>query len=142
MSGFDAGAVVKPLDYLFHAFGGPDGTVPEPTDAQLETYSRSQAAWRQRARSLLPDLEDVKPADFDAALLALPEDASLDLARAQTAIYADLCSGTPSPDDLMKLPRRIRFKFYQWLDGELSDPEAVAGGGNAQVVNLRSSAAG
>jgi hypothetical protein len=42
----------------------------------------------------------------------------------------------------MALPMRIRTIFYRWLQEEVMSPEAVSGGGNAQVTTLRSAAAG
>jgi hypothetical protein len=57
-------------------------------------------------------------------------------------LFAQLCSGSPSQEQMLALPLRVRVHFYGYVQREVVNPEAGPGGGIAQVTNLRSAAAG
>ena len=149
MAKFDAGSVVDPLDYVFEKFApGCNGRVREPTDLQIAVFFRdlrmiTAEARRQIAATgkAVDDLADA--GDPGEAIAALNDtETVLGMHRRLAEAYAALCSGEPSAETLLKLPMRIRTPFYQWLQGEVMNPEAAPGGGSAQVTTLRSAAAG
>jgi hypothetical protein len=155
MAVFDAGGIVEPLDYDFtHFIDGYSGTIKEPADNQIVQFTRDQLAEQMlmdRTAPGLPDLAEATGRLGSADLAAdewmtraaerLGSEEFAGAAKRTAKIYSDLCSGKPSTAALMKLPPRVRVRFYNWLKDELS-PEAGAGGGSAQVIRLPSSAAG
>jgi len=128
MPGFDAGAVVEPLDWDFTAFKAGKGTVPEPSDAQLGKFIRDVMAAQQTESASLAPLTEAgdDPEAMLAAIAALPEDVLPGATKAMIKPYAELCAGHPSEEQLGKLPPRVRVAFFAWLAGELR-PEASAG---------------
>lgn len=143
MPGFVAQGVVEALDFDFNPYVKAKGTIPEPTDNQIAHFLREIKAIFSEARSGLP--EDIDPADASSVLAAID---NLDL-EAQIAslgkmaqAYAELCSDTPSAAQIMALPMRVRAIFFAWLQEQVMAPEAVTGGGQAQVTPLRGARAG
>ena len=113
MAKFDAGAAVERLDYDFTAYGGPTGTVPEPSEGQID-------ALLDRLRSAMPDL----PADATQAQVA---EATRDMKLAEQSelmldALGELCQGSPSREQLAELPFRVRTVFQNWLLDELMNP--------------------
>jgi hypothetical protein len=129
MPGFDAGTVVEPLDWDFTAFKAGKGTVPEPSDERLGKFLRDvMAAQSSESASLAPLTEAGDDTEkLLAAIAALPEDALPGATKAMIKPYADLCDGSPTEDQLTKLPPRVRVAFFSWLAGELR-PEASSAG--------------
>lgn len=135
MAGFTAATVVEPLKYSLKPYVDKTGTVKEPSDTQLDDFDRAITEETQRLRKLVPKLPDRD--DADAYLAAVEEaeranvsDEATSTFEIQARIHADLCSGEPSFDDLMALPRRVRMHFFNWLNKEVSNPEAGAAAGN------------
>src|SRR5450755_895865 len=128
MPGFDAGTVVEPLDWNFDAFGGGRGTVPEPSDERLSTFIRDVMKAQTSETTALAGLTDAgeDPEEMLAAIAELPEDVLPGVTKAMIAPYAALCDGSPTEEQLTKLPPRVRVAFFSWLAGELR-PEASAG---------------
>lgn len=145
MGSFDAAGIVEPLDYKFAKFKGPNGTIKEPSDDQIMAFSRAMIAHERKIRKLNPasGLPDDAPYEdqLDAAEKYAADFPVTDMALAEAQIFSDLCSGKPAAEDILKLPRRIRTAFYQWLRDELMNPEVSAGGGSAQVLTLPSAPA-
>jgi len=152
MATFDAAAIVEPLNWTFAAFvPGAEGCITEPDDKQI---ARFWADLRKLTADTARHAEELSRAHADARTdggdehqdrTAADEDdveAAVELHRRTAEIYSALCSGSPSEKEILSLPMRIRIPFYTWLRKEVMDPEAVAGGGKAQVANLRSVAAG
>lgn len=155
--GFDAGAVVQPLDWTFVKITNDtadQGTIPEPSDKAIDKHFTAIAtAMRTLMRGAgLEDVKDATPQDVLVAVADLPEDTELGLEEFNEAItnaYAELCGakwqevgdqrilvgGSPSLDQLMKLPRRIRLHFYAWLMSELRPN--LGGAGSTTQPNLR-----
>ncbi|HTJ67547.1 MAG TPA: hypothetical protein VL551_08475 [Actinospica sp.] len=145
MAGFNAEAVVEPLDYSFRPHVDKAGTIKEPTDRQIAAYLAGVKKLIKDYRGQLPD--DLIGGSTDmAAVLSAVEDLDAEVTVRFNAdmagLFADLCSGDPSKDDILALPPRIRAVFARWLQQEVMAPEAAPGGGNAQVKTLRSVAAG
>jgi len=153
VAAFDAGSVVEPLTWNFASLKDPagkpyvdkSGVVREPTDRQLADYLAGIKKLIKEFRGKLPDdlmTGTATPAELTSAVDDLDPETVTQFHAGLAAVVADLCSGTPSKDDLLGLPIRIRSVFYTWLQQEVMAPEAAPGGGNAQVRNLRSAAAG
>lgn len=153
MAGFDAGSVVEPLTYNFTTLEVPvkgledcQGTIPEPTPLQVERFlsaSRKEAIRsRQEARELGFTDEDMTPEQILGALDKIDPARTAAARKRNAQILSDLCSGELTTAQLLKLPHRLLREFAEWVTTEVLSPEASAGGGNAQVLPLRSSAAG
>lgn len=148
MAGFSAESVVEPLDYDFRTKDNPDarhGTVREPTDKQIAAYLSGVKKLVREFRGKLPDEMIAGSTDIAAMLSAvedLDEDLTLRFNDGMADLFAGLCSGEPSRDDILGLPPRIRAVFFNWLQREVMSPEAAPGGGRTQAKTLRSVAAG
>jgi hypothetical protein len=147
MAGFDAGSIVEPMNWDFSKFGGGSGTVPEPSDAEVERFLKKyQVLVTQTLRTAelnaAQQLDDAisKAAGTDESrLLTLQESISVmsqidsgELASSSDAVdalvdlFASICKGSPSKEQLMSLPHRIRAAFYGWLMGQLTNPDFSA----------------
>lgn len=155
MASFNVGDVIDPLDYDFTVLAkkygvtelaGVKGTVPEPTDDQIIRFGRAMIAHEQRRRAMDPQLSLPEDATGDQYLEAAAKYAEAiaaeGLSRAEAEIFAELCSGKPTADQLMLMPPRARQGFYKYLRDEVLSPEAGAGDGNAEVVTLPTRVAG
>lgn len=136
MPSFDAGAVVEPLAWDFTAFKAGKGVIPEPSDERIAAFMKAMMAVAQQEGTA--ELKALADAGDDeekmlAAIAALPEDV-MSGSKAMIAPYAGLCGGSPTKEQIAKLPPRVRFAFFTWLAGELR-PEASSA---ASKVALRS----
>lgn len=120
--GFNAGKAVVALDYDFTAFiEGAKGTIPEPTQDELEAFYAGMA---EIAEIDVPEDGDV---DAEAARTAISEVLSDDgLMRQFWPKVLDalepICKGSPTRAQIEALPARIRLAFFDWLTSELTDP--------------------
>jgi len=147
MAGFDANAVVEPLDYTLRPHVDTAGTIREPNDRQIADYLAGYQQMIRDYRGQLPDelVAGAGNPNIGAVLDATTEldpEIVLKLNAEVAGLVAGLCSGDPGKDDILGLPPRVRAMFLAWLQREVMSPEAVPGGGKAQVKNLRSVAAG
>src|ERR1700733_12864244 len=125
--GFNAAAVVEPLDWDFSGVNGmlptDKGTIPEPTDADIEKLFQDVAALSNK---LLKDAgleqKEATPEELIIALADLPEGSEVgirDVLKGMSQLFADLCKNQPNLDQLTRLPMRIRMRFFVWLAKEL-----------------------
>lgn len=121
--GFDAGAVLKPLDWNFERYGGGSGVVPEPSDKAMETLFKDLG---KVSRDLLEKAgltqlsEDADPVTIMKVLSNMEESVGLvQMINGYTKAFAKLCQNQPSAIQLNKLPMRGRMLFYTWLVTEL-----------------------
>jgi hypothetical protein len=144
LAAFNAATVVEALDWTFEPFVHASGQIREPADEQITAYLTAVKALMAEVRQEVPALPDGSsdPADLIAALDDLDPESMQKLNGKMAAIYADLCSGDPSAEQILGLPPRRRTMFFGWLQQEVMSPEAAPGGGSAQVKTLRSAAAG
>lgn len=146
MAGFQAEGVVEALDYDFRTKANPDaphGTIPEPTDDQIAEFLTGMKAAFKEVEKELPtgvDLNDTN--SIMAAIDDLDPQVNIKITGKMCEVYAGLCSNTPTAKQIRELPPRIRQVFFAWLQGEVMAPEAVTGGGQQQVIQLRSGRAG
>lgn len=100
--GFDAGTVKRPqaLSYDFTAVGvDAKGEIPEPTQGQIDDF-----------QDVFKGLSGLNLTDVD--LESVPDLAGL---PALSRMVADLCSGTPSQDELKALPASIFDAFWGYV---------------------------
>lgn len=144
--GFKAEGLVQPLDWDFKPYIDASGVIDEPMDKELSEFSD---AWRKEIIESAKDvganpkdLEDMGREEILKILEAIDPEKQKATARRQAEIFSRLCSGHPTTAQLMKLPPRVRGRFYRWLNSEVVSPEAEPGAGNGQVIQLPSAAAG
>lgn len=139
MPAFSAENVVEPLAWDFAPYVNAKGTIPEPTDRQIAEFLSGikRVVKEAEADADLPqNVDATDPAAVLSALDALDPEKTVEAAGKMGAVYAGLCSGTPSAEQIMALPMRVRTIFFSWLQDEVMNPEAVAPAGNGQVRSL------
>lgn len=119
--GFQADKVVDPLDFDFSAFGGPVGTIPEPTDQQIFQLQEDLSAGLVAVGVPADQLDDMEA--IAKATATLDRESQQTFLEAQTEALARLCGGEPTLEQIQALPFRIRAAFFGWLIGEFR-PEA------------------
>jgi hypothetical protein len=137
MPGFQAEHIVEPLDYDFRPYVQAHGTIPEPTDKQIAAFLRGLKEVVDVVQADLPD--DVSADDPAAVLKAmdnLDPEKTIEQMGKMADVYAGLCSGTPTAEQISALPMRIRSIFFNWLQSEVMSPEAATPAGNGQVRTL------
>lgn len=147
MAGFDAATVVEPLDYTFEPHvKGVKGTIREPNDRQIADFLTGVKEIVKTLQAKLPEgfqaSQDTDITSLMAAVDDLDPEVIVEFHAKMASLFAMLCSGEPSRENILKLPIRIRTVFYGWLQQEVMNPEAAPGAGSAQVVTLPRSAAG
>lgn len=143
--GFDAASVVEPLDWDFTKYGTATdkGTIPEPSDAKIETFLKEVRELARSADSTLPGIAQIEdPVKMNEALeqfeVSLISSTMKDMAR----IYAKLCSAQPSAAQISKLPLRVRMAFFTWVAGEVVRPEGGTSAGKRPPALVLPRAAG
>lgn len=143
---FEAAHVVEPLEYDFRPYVDVHGSIDEPMDAAINKFS---VAWRKEiiaaAKEVGGDPEAIakmSQTEYLETLEKIDPEKTQATIRRQAELFSQLCGGRPSPAQLMHLPPRVRLRFFRWLNDEVLNPEVETGAGNAQVINLKSSAAG
>jgi hypothetical protein len=135
MPKFEAQGVVEALEWDFNPYVAARGIAPEPTDAQIAAFLTSLKGILKGVRDSIPEgISD--PAMIVAAMDDMDPEETIRQMASMCQVYADLCSGTPSAEQIGQLPMRVRTIFFAWLQGEVMSPEAVTPGGNAEVRSL------
>lgn len=144
MSGFKASEAVERLDYDFtdlqvsdpaqqEILAGAKGTIPEPSQQQLDGYFE---AMRTLLSDLGVDLADAgSPQQLMAAFAKLPEGALERMNEGMVQAVADLCGGQPSRDQIAALPPRVRQAFVGWLSGQFANPTTLDMSSSAVASN-------
>lgn len=137
--GFDAGAVVEPLDYDFTKFGGSKGTIPEPSDKAIDQLFKDIAtAMRTIVDKINPGGKDLAVEEVLLAMADLPEAADIgyaDMMHELAKAFAKLCQNQPPVTQMMKLPLRIRMRFFTWLVTEIRPEDFGAATRNPAQVS-------
>jgi hypothetical protein len=144
MPSFDAGDVLESLDWDFTRAGvKAKGVVPEPSDHAIGQFLDGLKELYTEAKGMDLDLPgDATPEQMMDALSQVTGE-KFESFMAETArLFAELCSGKPSQEQLLALPLRVRVKFYGWVQAEVVRPEAETGAGNVVAMSPRSAAAG
>lgn len=123
---FDAGQYGT-LRYDFKKFGGVQGIIPDPSDEQIEAFMRGM---RDSAKEFgQDDSIDVDSLSAEELQDLMEDDANLRLQEAQDRVcelLGELCGGSPSKEQLLALPLRVRTGFMRWIQEKLMDPESSA----------------
>jgi hypothetical protein len=146
MPKFDAGDVVEDLAWDFTRAGvKAKGIVPEPSDAAIGQFLDDLKTLYSDAKASGLDLDlpaDATPDEMMTAIASVTGEAFVAFMAKLAELFATLCSGQPSTEQLLALPMRVRVKFYGWLQSEVVNPEAGTGAGTAELRALPSAAAG
>jgi hypothetical protein len=151
MPQFDAFEIVEGLECKLKPFADFEETIPEPSDRQIGEFLKGIKELMSGALKTMGiedgvDLTD--PAQMMTALDQLEPDKFVEVQDTMAQIHAALCGeerdsggnvttpGRPSKAQILCVPMRRRNLFYQWLQGEVMNPEAATSAGNAQVMIL------
>lgn len=126
MAKFNAGVAVEKLEYDFTDFGGKEGVVPEPSIAQTNAFFKNMKGLVKNVKSLKSglgdlELEELSDDDMIDQMGKVDElEAEVSEFQAKSIEYlAELCSHTPSVDELSALPYRVLQAFSTWLVQEI-----------------------
>lgn len=128
MSGFNSGKAVPVSDlaYDFTAHGGGEGTIPEPSAEIVQAYFKEVRGAMKGAGIELGDLAAGNTAEgrlaIARALGAADEDKLKEMEAQQLDAVVGLCGGTPSKEEIEKLPARVQQAFFGWLVAKFSRP--------------------
>lgn len=124
---FDAGQYGT-LRYDFKKFGGTQGIIPDPSDKMIEDFMRGL---RDAAKEFGAEDVDTDAMTPEQLQDLMDDDENLKIEEAQRKIaelLGELTQGSPSAEQLLALPFRVRQGFMRWIQGKLMDPEASAVG--------------
>jgi len=127
MAKFDAGTAVESMDFDFTAYGGSKGTIPEPTNEQVEQFLQFVGKSANRIREMATVAEQAEMQGLsDDEILALGNQDE-EIAREMTAgLYEAIvavCSGIFTVEEVKRLPFRIQNALAAWIARELN-PES------------------
>lgn len=128
MAGFDAGAAVEKLSYDFTAFGGGKGDIPEPSPEQVASFwaeligALTRHAGHKAVVAKDGESEEARDERLRQEVIE-GKHRSIETIARRRELVSELCSGTPSVDDLCKLPARVLAAFEAYIQEALS-PEA------------------
>lgn len=120
MAGFDASKAVPRLDYDFRKYNAGHGTIPEPSDEILATYTREMAEFAKENDLVLT--EENATSALEAAM-NLSDSEFIEIQERVADITSRLTQKQPSAEEIMALPPRVRRAFFGWLQGMIN-PEA------------------
>lgn len=119
MPNFDAGQ--EDLTYDFTKYV-PDakGVIPEPSSNQI-------AVFLETLRQVMPVTEGSDGSVvLDVAALAdrFKDSDGDEVEMILAAAVSEVCSGTPTAEQVLALPYRVKARFYGWVIGTFLSPEA------------------
>lgn len=161
MATFDAASAVEPMDWNFEKYGAGKGTVPEPSDIEIERFMRkyrvlSSEVLRSAEISANKELQEMvdrrlKENDPDDPTEVLTVQESIEvmrqidfagdekapeIAEAMLDLVVTITKGSPNKQQLLALPNRVRGAFYGWLIGQLTNPDFSAAAGMRPSLSL------
>lgn len=124
MSKFDATTAIDPMEVDFSKYGGPVGTIPEPSGPQVELFMERIREYRKKRADLAKEGDRIKETGDEEAMEAwlesVPEDELREEAKQMHIWVQELTSDYLQADMLEKLNPRLWTKFFKWLVGEMS----------------------
>lgn len=154
MAAFDAGNIVAAMDWDFSKFGAGKGTIPEPSDIEMErflrNYTKLMTSFSAAAiGSVSPkngedgeDSDKPKILSLDEAIeLMKSVDITADyvspkISEAMLELVLQITKGSPNREQIVSLPQRIRGAFYGWLLGQLTSPDFIPAAGTKPSLSL------
>lgn len=124
MSHFDASTAVEVITFDFTKYGGGAGEIPEPTDEVLDNFFQGLSITMGNLKESVKDMKDLDatdPESVQAALSAVQEGDTMQKVSADlNVLIAGLTQGSPSEEDIQRLPFRVKQAFLGWLTGQFS----------------------
>lgn len=161
MVAFDAGSAVEPMDWDFSKFGAGSGTIPEPSDVEIERFMRkyqilttqvlrsANAKTNEQVDGLIKQWAEEEDPNNPREILTVEQSMELmeriDLAGSEVApeiseamleLVLTITKGSPSREQILSLPNRVRGAFYGWLFGQLTDPDFSVAVGTKPSLSL------
>jgi len=120
---FNAGEQVERLDWDFKAFGGGEGTVPEPSTGAVNHFFKQIKEMAQGMREMREagaKIESGELSEEEAAdeIAQMSDDVLETYIGQLNKALAELCQDSPNEEQLGKLPYRVQTAFMQWLMGQ------------------------
>lgn len=125
MPKFDASSIGGELEYDFSKWGGSKGVIPEPPRfAVSRMLKRVDELFESLGLRKKEDKGVETPEDVINTMEKVSEEEVFEkMAAGLVEILAEVCDGSPSKEDLEKLPYRPMQGFFGYLMGELTNPE-------------------
>ena len=126
MAKFTAADAGDPLEYDFRPHDDATGTVPEPTDDQVAEFYAALGRGLEDAlgEERVAEVDLTSPYGVASLLGSLTADEHRAMYDYLLTTHADVCSGSPSREQIAALPFRLRRAFYgavqEWLRPESS----------------------
>lgn len=161
--GFNAAAVVEPLDYDFNPYANIKGTITEPSDAAVNRFLKrwwkmTEEVQRLAMARVIEQTTGAAPTDDELKELAakapktvgeaLDAMTALDgqdengksdgelLADRMCTLIEELSAGSLKTDQLLQVPYRPRAAFIGWLVGELVNQEKGTAGSSSSLARV------
>lgn len=130
MAGFSYSSI-ETLDYDFT--GVPSNTgkghckgfgiIPEPSDKDLQDFFAAQQEIAKKygfgdTEALMRKLANMEEGEAQEMMQSATDD--------MMEVYAGLCKGHPSKEEIAELPPRVRNEFFRWVQGQFIDPNALS----------------
>jgi hypothetical protein len=106
---FDAGKEIQDIEYDLSKFGGPVGVVEEPSQISIRKFAK-------QAEDMFGSSD---PDEINKKMSSQTTEEAFEMLDAQMGMISELCGGTPTVEDLQKLPARVLKAFLGYLMGEL-----------------------
>lgn len=145
MGKFDAATAVEALEYDFTAYGGSKGQIQEPSTGAVNAFFNNMKAMFKEVKGLQAlanvDVEELDEGQMGDLVGKMEDvgDISSKFQEHSTGALAELCGatwvpdedaedpkeqghyegGSPTHEDLKKLPFRVNQAFTQWLMAEI-----------------------
>lgn len=136
---------IEALEYDFTEYGGTDGVIAEPTTGRVNAFFKNMKGLIKDVNALQKSVKDFDEDEMSDEELA-ERVAQMDEAEGAASEYqvrtieylAELCGatrdddgnmvgGSPSMEDLSKLPYRVLQAFSAWLMGEIRPKKTTPG---------------
>jgi hypothetical protein len=133
--GFDAAEATPDLDWDFSKYGAGSGVTPEPSEVQINRFTRQLQEVTQTpdrlkaATSTRTTSTRAKKYNLQAALDVIRnvdggDDDAIALSHELSVVIAAVCSDSPTASQIDKLPFRVRMAYFGWVVGQFTDPKA------------------
>jgi hypothetical protein len=127
-SAFVAGDEIDTLTFDFTRYAKEaKGVIPEPTAEKLRAFQKGlKAVIRESLKNTKePPANETQLESMKRIIGADDTDELAVMVEARTfELISDLCSGTPSVEQLQKIPYRVQQAFVGWLTGIFLNPES------------------
>lgn len=136
MSKFDAATAVEIMEYDFTKYGGAAGEIPEPTTGQMNDFMVGMRRVLAEARTIQgneidsENLKDKSAEELGEIMDAMEENMAhaAEFNAKIVALTSEFCSGSPSVEELEKLPMRVMRAFSKFLMNEINPKDQESEG--------------